>query len=86
MKRPPVTKTNEENSRQTVQDVKKPVSDWLRQHARLCFRNQNCKAEINQLDSQGLLLTVDKHHIVWFDVSVQNSDVPQGFQSHQKLW
>lgn len=74
-----------QKSRQAVQDVKIPVSDWLRQHARLCFWNQNRKAEIDQLYSQWLLLTVDKHHIVWFNVSVQDSDIPQGFQSHQKL-
>lgn len=77
-----VTKTDLKKKK----DTETPVSDGLCQHARLRFWNQNRKAEINQLDSQRLLLAVDEHHVVWLNVGVQDSDVPQGFQSHQKLW
>lgn len=54
-------------------------------HPWLDFRGSNGCAKISQFDPQGLVLYVDKRDVVWLDVSVQDTNIPEGVQSHQQL-
>lgn len=63
----------------------RPVSQWLHLHPLLDMGNLKGFTKVNKFYSQGLVLPVDKHDVVWLYVSVQDTNIPKDFQCHQQL-
>ena len=62
-----------------------PVPMRLDVHPQLDLGRHHGAAKINQLHPEWLILQVDKHNVVWFDVRMQDTHSLQGVQGHQDL-
>lgn len=65
--------------------MKTPVSSWLQLHPWLGIRGWKGFVKDNQSYPQGLVLPDDQHDVVRFDISLQDTNIPEGIQSHQQL-
>ena len=62
-----------------------PVPHWLKAQTRLDTGDWNSSTKVYQFNPERLVLSIDQHNVVGFNISVHDTETLQGVQGRQQL-